>query len=130
MIEKALYQKLSSTSAINAVVGNRIYPVFLPEKTALPAIVFLRVSTTGAAISHTKSSGKLTSSFEVGCYGKDIQVAKSLAKLVRGALSGFSGSVAGIVIHRAEVENEFDDYDFETGLYTVPVEVSLTHDEG
>lgn len=130
MIEKALFQKLSTTSAITAIVGSRIFPVFLPEKTVLPAIVFLRVSTTGAAISHTKSSGKLTSNFEVGCYGKDIQVAKNLAKLVRSALSGFSGTVAGIVIHRAEVENEFDDYDFETGLYTVPVEVSLTHDEG
>lgn len=129
MIEKALFQKLSTTAAITAIVGNRIYPVFLPEKTPVPAIVFLRVSTEGAAISHTKSSGKLTSSFEVGCYGKDIQVAKNLAKLVRNALSGFSGTVAGLVIHRAEVQNEFDDYDFDTGLFTVPVEVALTHDE-
>jgi hypothetical protein len=129
MIEKALFQKLSTTAAITAIVGNRIYPVFLPEKTPIPAIVFLRVSTEGAAISHTKSSGKLTSSFEVGCYGKDIQVAKNLAKLVRNTLSGFSGTVAGLVIHRSEVQNEFDDYDFDTGLFTVPVEVALTHDE-
>lgn len=129
MIEKALFQKLSTTAAITALVGNRIYPVFLPEKTPVPAIVFLRVSTEGAAISHTKSSGKLTSFFEVGCYGKDIQVAKNLAKLVRSTLSGFSGTVAGLVIHRSEVQNEFDDYDFDTGLFTVPVEVALTHDE-
>lgn len=129
MIEKALFAKLSGTTSITNIVGSRIFPVFLPEKTQLPALVYLRLSTDGAALTHSGTSNIVSTTFEVGCYSKDVVQAKTLAKTIRAALKGFSGSAAGIVIHRTEVENEFDDYDFDTGLFTVPVEITLTHDE-
>ena len=129
MIEKALFTKLTTTSAITSIVSTRVFPVFLPEKTTLPAIVYIRVSTEGALLSHSGSSGIMTSEFEVGCYAKDLATAKNLALTVRKTFSGFSGTVSGVKIHRASVDNEFDEYDFDTGLYTIPVEVYLTHKE-
>lgn len=129
MIEKAIFSKLSGSNAISALVADRIYPVFLPEKSTLPAIVFRRVSTAGANLSHSGTSGKLTSEFEIECYARDVTVVKNVALAVRKTFSGFSGIVSGLVIHRASVDNEYDDYDFESGLYTVPVEVFIMHDE-
>lgn len=129
MIEKALRKKLISTQTIAQIIGTRVYPIMLPEKAILPALSFGRVSTEGARLSHSGSTGILTSVFEVGCIAKDVEVAKQLARLIRGTFSGFSGSVDGYKIYRTSVENEFDEYDPETGTYQVPVEIYLTHDE-
>jgi hypothetical protein len=130
MIEKAIFNRLTTFAEVSNLVGTRVYPVFLPEKTTMPAIVFRRVSTNGAFVSHSGTSGTLTSEFEVESYAKEVSVAKSLATAVRKAFSGFSGTVAGVTIYRASVDNEYDDYDFESGLYTIPIEVYLMHDEG
>jgi len=35
-----VYAKLSATAAVTALVGTRIYPVFIPEDATYPAIVF------------------------------------------------------------------------------------------
>lgn len=129
MIDKTVFAMLSRIPEVTREVGTRIFPVFLPEKNPLPAVVFRRVSTTGAISTHSGTSGKVTSEFEVECYGKDITIVKNLAKAVRRTFSGFSGSVGGNTVHRAWVDNEFDDYDFESGTYTIPLEVYLTHDE-
>lgn len=129
MIERALRQRLLETQEITQIVGSKVFPIMLPEKVTLPALVFGRVSTEGSRLSHSGTTGIVTSGFEIGCIAKDVEVAKRLARLVRSAFSGFSGSIEGFKIYRATVENEFDEYDPETGTYQVPVEVYLTHDE-
>ena len=129
MIEKALFDKVSAAAEISAIVGSRIYPVFLPEKVTPPALVFVRVSTEGAVLSHDGTNGIITSGFEISCLSKTVSEVKTLARLVRREFSGFSGTVSGVKIYRSSVESEFDDYDYETGLYSVPVEIFLTHDE-
>ena len=129
MIEKALRKRLISTQNLTQIIGSRVYPIMLPEKAVLPALTFGRVSTDGASLSHSGSTGIITSVFEIGCIAKDVEVAKQLARLVRAVFSGFSGTVDGYRIYRANVENEFDEYDPETGTYQVPIEIYLTHDE-
>lgn len=129
MIEKAIFSKLTTTQTIAAIVGTRVFPVFLPEKTALPALVFRRVSTEGAALSHSGPSGLVTSEFDVECYSKELASAKTLAVQVRKTFSGWSGTAAGVVVHRSMVDDEFDDYDFESGLYTIVIQIFLTHHE-
>lgn len=129
MIERALREKLLSTQKLTQIVGQRVYPIMLPEKVPLPALVFGRVSTQGSFLSHSGSTGIMTSVFEVGCIAKDVQVAKELARLIRATFSGFHGSIEGFKIYRTTVENEFDEFDPETGTYQVPVEIFLTHDE-
>lgn len=129
MIEKFIFAKLSQSSDVAAVVQNRIYPVFLPENIPMPSLVFVRVSTAGAILSHDGSNGIITSGFEISCLSKNLAEVKNLARLVRREFSGFSGTVAGVKVYRSFVETEFDDYDFETGLYNIPVEIYLTHDE-
>jgi len=44
---KALYNILSSNSALTAVVGSRINPLRIPETSALPAIAYQVVSNRG-----------------------------------------------------------------------------------
>lgn len=40
-IGQYIYAKLAATTAVTDLVGTRIYPVFLPQDAAYPAIVFL-----------------------------------------------------------------------------------------
>lgn len=44
MIERKIYSHLSTTTAITAVVGTRIYPYWLPDQAKYPAISYFRVS--------------------------------------------------------------------------------------
>ena len=41
-IGKSIYSILSNDSEVNSLVGNRIYPLILPENTALPCVVYER----------------------------------------------------------------------------------------
>lgn len=43
--EQNVYTILSSTAAVTALVGNRIYPVEAPSSAALPYLVYQRIST-------------------------------------------------------------------------------------
>lgn len=129
MIEKAIFKLLTDTTAISQIVGSRVFPVILPENAALPAIVFGRVSTNGAPLSHDGSTGIVTSYFEITAIAKDVQIAKTLSTQIRKRFSGFTGKVDGFSIFRASVESESDEYDVETGTYQIPVEVYLTHKE-
>lgn len=40
-VGRYLYSKLSNTSAVTALVGTRIYPVFIPQNAAYPCIVYM-----------------------------------------------------------------------------------------
>lgn len=53
MIEQQLFEHLSTHPGLSALVGDRVYPLQLPQEAALPAVTFMRVST--AVVQHRSS---------------------------------------------------------------------------
>jgi hypothetical protein len=108
MIETALYSVL--VAAATAAAG-RVYPMERPENSALPAIVYQRVSTT-PDVTLAGDSGLDAVRLQVACWASTYAAAKSLAAAARTAITG-SASLKAIT------EMELDDRDEDTREYRV-----------
>ncbi len=107
----ALRKKLLEGSLITSQVGQRIYPNALDQKTALPAIVLNRISTSRE---HTIEDVTLLahSRIEVKCYANKRLSADSLADAIRrSGICSFRGTVDGITFCGTQIDSgdETDD---------------------
>jgi len=74
-----------------AMVGGRAYPLRLPQKTALPAIVLTRISETRVA--HLRGADALARPrYQVDCWAATHDAATQLGALCRQRLNGFAGT--------------------------------------
>ncbi len=83
--ETTLYDALRNDGAVVAIVGTRIYPIFVPDSSSnnLPAIAFQRTSTTYENTIHNSDLARLVV-FDVYCVadGLSVSVAENLADQV------------------------------------------------
>lgn len=87
MIETDIYTVLSTSTAVSAQVGNRIYALTRPQDDALPAVVYQRVSTS-PVVSMLGDSGLDSVRIQISCYARTLFEAKSLSTAVRTAITG------------------------------------------
>lgn len=81
----------SPATAIAALVDGRMYPLRLPEKAALPAIVYQQISDTRDP--HLRGpSGLSKKRYQVDCYAAKHPDARALGELVRQRLDTFAGT--------------------------------------
>lgn len=111
MIEATIYATLKNDAGVTALVSSRIYPVVMPEGTALPAVVYQRISTNPVA-SLDGDSGLDLVRMQISSWGKSYSSAKVLAAAVRTSLVGANAL-------KLRTESEQDDYDPETRLHRV-----------
>lgn len=131
VIEEALYAHLSAYANLTALVSNRIYPKILPQKGTYPAITYQKIS--GPRL-HTLQTdpGTARPRFQISCWAQTYNQAKAVAKQVQIALQDFSGvmgGVGGVQVDAVLLENEYDAFEDETGLYQVPVDFIIWHQE-
>ena len=121
MIEIEVYKYLSQYAGLTALVGDRIYPMILPQDAVLPAVTCEKIS--GQRI-NTKfgPAGLVRARIQVSCWAKGYLVAKQVAEQVRLALAGFPGGTVYL-------ENEVDLYEEGTGIYHVPVDFTIWYEE-
>ena len=110
VIEEALVALLEGDADVGALAGDRIYPIVVPAGATLPAIAYQRISTRRPE-EMDGPSGLARPRFQFTCVGTDFGVVKALAKAVRAALDGFSGTVSGVMIDGILFEDE--DHDFK-----------------
>ena len=124
-IEQGLYAHLSSHAGLTALVGDRIYPLVLPQKVALPAVVYQRISLwqtythNGASLARPR--------FQNTCVGRTYAEAHDVAAQVRDALSGYRGMMGSVAVEAAFIDNEREDYEPETDSYIRQVDVIIWH---
>jgi len=110
-IEKALVSLLSSDADVNAKVGSRIFPVFVPKGQTLPAITYQEIS--GVRDSHMKgASGLVNARYQINCWTKTYRATRELADLVRMALAPendtYPDTIEGVSIQAIMLLNEND----------------------
>ena len=81
---QGIYDKIRANSALQNLVGNKVYPLVAPEGTALPYIVY-EVTNTTVEQSHDKSEAEMAT-FEVVLYCKQYADAALHARNMRIAL--------------------------------------------
>lgn len=91
-VEEGLFALLTGTAAVGAIVGDKVYPIEVPQGARPPWVVYFRVS--GPRVrSLDGPSGLAQPRFQVECQGATADQARGLANAVRRALDGYRGTV-------------------------------------
>lgn len=111
MPETRLHAKLLATTAVTDLVGARIYPDQRYQGTVLPAITYLRASTSIPGCS-TGTVNVGWARIQVNCiastYSRGTYSAKALADAVRTALRGWSDTDNSPNVDQCNHMSEFD----------------------
>ncbi len=96
-IEDAIYSLLSSDGTLSALVDTRIDPLLVPQSDVMPAVTYKQLpsrrdDTLGGP------TGLVQSQWEFSCWGSTYASARAVADALRQAISGFDGTVLGVVI--------------------------------
>jgi len=114
-IEEAL------VSHIKANGISRIYPLVLPQKVTYPAVTYQKIAGT---FEHSMGgdSGFAYPDYQISCFAKTYKEAKDTATTIRICLRNLMLMVDDIYIQALLIENEIDDYEYETEIYSVILE--------
>lgn len=123
MFETSLVSYLRANAAVAAMVGERVYPLMIPqhvyqEATKQPCLVYQRIST-GRQPLFCATDDTIRTIYQVSCYAKTYMAAKLLGDAVRDALMDFTGIMDGTDVKKILSSSEQDLDDPEPGLYRV-----------
>ena len=129
----AIYNILSNNAALTAVVGDRINPLRIPEKSELPALAYQVVSNRG----NMSKSGPSLSDFarlQVMIVAKTYASAIEVGELVRSAMevetpSIFNGVKVQVIEYDGEVHLAEDNAGF-AGLSTIGMDFIINYTRG
>jgi len=119
-IETDIAGHLGDYAGLAALVGERIYPVRLPQTPTLPAVTYQRISGT-TRYSHDGDSGLYSARWQFSCWAEHYMEAVAVGAQVKGAVHTWRNAHG----QPAFVENEVDDYEPATGVYHVMVDATI-----
>lgn len=129
MIEKALFQILTGHAELTAHVGDRVYPLLLPQSPTLPAITYTRVGT-ARGYNNDGPDGAAEPSFQISVWTPDLLTAATVAGHARAALHGaWNATVAGVRLGRVTCSDDRAAYDQNGNVVGAEFDVSMQHRE-
>lgn len=113
MIGDAIYYILSDTSAITALVSDRIYPINRPQEIVTPAIVY---DVYDANANNTKNGISEVDQFnvDVSVWADKYETCSTILDLVIPALRNLKGTYAGVKITSSWIERPAMDQQINT----------------
>jgi len=129
-IEEALFAYLKSYAGLVSLVGTRIYPLVLPQNPTLPAVTYFKVSRVGGRAMSSPTPRYIRVRFQFSCWSTSYGGVKGVAEQIKAALQdyhGLMGGTHGVTVLDADVANEQDIYEPDTGIYHLPVDVFIYH---
>ena len=105
--EAFLFQRLTSQTSVYTLIGTRVFPMMAPTGTALPLVIYQR-----SAVSRQQSlSGPVglpVVTLQLTSYASSYTAVKSIARAVRVAVDGWTGTTSGVTIQRSSLQAESD----------------------
>jgi hypothetical protein len=114
-IETALFKLLQDDAAVGALIADRIYPIWVPQGRAMPAVTYNQLAG-GRDQMLSGPSGFVSAVFEFSCWAESYGQTRSVADAVRQALDGFDGTSDTIVIQSVQLQDENDIPAAEDGI--------------
>lgn len=103
--EKVIYALLRADAALAALVGERIYPGFIPMGTPLPALAYNQTSRLESnKVALRGGSVVVRSRIEVTAQAKTFPAKKAVLDAVRAACRNRSGVIAGVSVNSVLVD--------------------------
>lgn len=117
--EAFLFQRLTSQTSVSSLIGSRVYPLIAPQGTPLPLVVYQRTG-----VDRTQSLagnvGNPVVTLQLTTYGTSYTSVKSIARAVRLAVDGWTGTTAGVTIQRSTLKTEADGVDLPADDQMLP----------
>ena len=108
-IETAIYALLTADLTLTALVGTRITPVIVPQRSAMPAVTFAQVA---GARTHSVDgpTGQVNSRWQFNCWASNTRSPRAVADALRQAIDGYSGTTGGVIFQsiQSQTENDID----------------------
>jgi len=117
MIGKVIHKLLSEDTAINTVVGTKIFPLVMSYETTRPSLLYVVDSVTPQ---YTKDgwAGDMCS-FKVTSYADSYKEAIELAFAVRIALEFATGDIEGVGVEKIYMRGREEYYQFDADVYII-----------
>lgn len=117
--EAFLYQRLTSQTAVSSLIGTRVYPILAPAGTPLPLVVYQRTGVDRPQ-SLAGNVGNPVVTLQLTTYGTSYTSVKNIARQVRLAIDGWTGTTAGVTIQRTTLTGEADGVDMPADDQMLP----------
>lgn len=135
--EASLFSLLTagSPNPVAALIGNRCFPLVLPQNVLYPAIRYQRISTPRSQYRALDGRAEYASPrFQIDAYALTHAQAIAVAQAVYALLEGFTGTVAGLRIDQISTDDEAADMEAGAGpgganLYRHRIDIFLYHPE-
>jgi hypothetical protein len=111
MVETNIYSILSTTTAVTAITGTRIYPTELPTDATLPAIVYTVISSVSMPTFETAGMDRVR--LEIDCWGADALTAINLRSVVRQNIDGYFTASPSITIYHLSDSTMFREKEYQ-----------------
>ena len=117
--EAFLYARLTSQTAVSSLVGSRVYPLLAPAGTPLPLVIYQRTAVERPQ-SLAGNVGNPVVTLQLTTYGTSYTSVKNIARQVRLALDGWTGTTASVTIQRTTLVSEADGVDMPADDQMLP----------
>lgn len=131
LLEEALYTYLTALDSVEAVIGDRLYPMRLAEGCALPAVAYSRV---GAGRTYTfdrflTNSAWVEARMQFACYGETALESLEAAHAILLGLSGYEGDMETLYIGSARAALEVDTYEERPRKYRRLLDIIFAYED-
>ena len=117
--EAFLYQRLTSRTAVSSLIGTRVFPLIAPQGTPLPLVVYQRTAVDRPQ-SLTGNVGNPVVTLQLTTYGTSYTSVKNIARQIRLAVDGWTGTTASVTIQRTTLVTEADGVDMPADDQMLP----------
>lgn len=117
--EAFLFQRLTSQTAVSQYIGSRVYPLIAPQGTPLPLVVYQRTGVERPQ-SLAGNVGNPLVTLQLTTYGTSYTSVKTIARAVRIAIDGWTGTTASVTIQRSTLLTEADGVDMPADDQMLP----------
>ena len=119
-LETGLVTHLEDDTGVGALIGDRIYPLQVPQDAELPALAY-QIITDRYEVTHDQRSELSRARVQFTHVGTTYTALKSLSEAVRDALHQFTGDLGGVVVTGCLLDQDTDDW---SGSHKSPVKRS------
>lgn len=119
MTEQEMRLVLLAQPALSALIGERLYPLTLPQGATMPAMTYAVIS--GNTPGTHSGPGLSRRRYQFDCWGTTYSSADAVATALSDAVS----SKRGVIGQASLLDNEVDQYDPETKRYRRIVDVMV-----
>ena len=113
-ISQAVFEYLKTRDEIVERVGDRIYPIVLPQNASLPAIVYSPIlANYDSALQG--DTGYVRQTMQFVCHERTYKKSRELSRMVKRAFQDYHGDMCGLWIEAVFIKTDYE-YNGNTAL--------------